>query len=158
MLQHPHTGHRLGSTLLTSIHLCPHFRHIHSATFHDSIQPLSTLKHLIFFITKGICCREILRFEVSSSSACFVGSYNINFLWYKRYFFAAIRTFSIVSLNYLVWRFQLCAFVENKTTFFANYLLRQGLTAIVDRNTNATNYLYITTRHQSTLKWLPSIR
>jgi regulation of enolase protein 1 (concanavalin A-like superfamily) len=32
-------------------------------------------------------------------------------------------------LNYLVWRFQFYAFVQDKTTFFTKYLLRQDLTA-----------------------------
>jgi hypothetical protein len=52
MLQHPHTGHRLGSTLLTSTHLCPHFRHIHSATFHNSIQTFIYIKALNFFLSQ----------------------------------------------------------------------------------------------------------
>jgi hypothetical protein len=35
-------------------------------------------------------------------------------------------------LNYLVWRFQFYAFVQDMTTFFADYLLRQDLTAVAD--------------------------
>jgi hypothetical protein len=51
-----------------------------------------------------------------------------------------------VRLNYLVWRFQFGAFVENKTTFFTDYLLRQDLTAVAERNTTETNYLCIMTK------------
>jgi hypothetical protein len=143
--------------LLSSTHLCPHFRHIHSATLHNSIQAsVSTLKHLIFFHHQEESVGA-LRDGSSPSSTCFVGSCNLNFFRYKRYFFAAFGAFTIVSLNYLVWRFQFCAFVENKTAFFANYLLRQGLTAIVDRNTNVTRYLYITTKRRSTLKNPPIV-
>jgi|GEM_PF-3185761 len=153
MIQHPHIGHCLGSTLLSSFHLCPHFIHTHSATLHHSIQTsVSTLKHLIFSITKNICCIQLPGLETSSPSICFVSSYNLNFFRNKRYFFAALGTFTLISLNYLVWRFQFCAFVENKTAFFANYLLRHGLTAIVDRNTNVTGYLYVTTKHRSALE------
>lgn len=111
------------------------------------------IKALNFFPSqRSICCRELLGLKASPSSIRFVGSYNINFFRYKRYFFAAFGAFTIVSLNYLVWRFQFCAFVENKTAFFANYLLRHGLTAIVDRNTNVTNYLYITTKRRNALE------
>jgi hypothetical protein len=152
-MQPPHIGHCLGSALLSSTHLCPHFRHTHSATLHNSIQTsVSTLKHLIFFHHQEEFVAENLGMEASPSSSCFVGSYNLNFFRYKRYFFAAFGAFTIVSLNYLVWRFQFCAFVENKTALFANYLLRHGLTAILDRNTNVTRYLYITTKRRNALE------
>jgi len=111
------------------------------------------IKALNFFPSqRSICCRELLGLKASPSSIRFVGSYDINFFRYKRYFFAAFGAFTIVSLNYLVWRFQFWAFVENKTAFFANYLLRHGLTAVVDRNTNVTSYLYITTKREKLVR------
>lgn len=147
MLQPPHIGHCLGSTLPSKTHLCPHFKHIHSATFVHFLQTsISSFKHLILSIAiePFIGLRGAL-----SSSPRYVCRFNLNFFWYKRNFFTTFRTFPIVSLNYLVGRFQLYAFVENKTTFFTDYLLRQDLTAVAEQNTTDTNYLYIMTKWSS---------
>jgi len=88
------------------------------------------------------------------SSACFAGRFDLNFFRYEGYFSVAFGAFTLVSLNYLVWGFQVCAFVENKTAFFANYLLRQAITAVVEQNTIVTNYLCITTLRRSPLERL----
>ncbi len=126
----------------------------HTSQLHSNL--IIYIKTLNFFPSQTrICCRELLRLEASPSFSCFVGSCNLNFLRYKGYFFAAFGAFTIVSLNYLVWRFQFCAFVKNKTASFANYLLRHGLTATLERNTNVTRYLYITTKRRSALERLP---
>jgi hypothetical protein len=79
----------------------------------------------------------------------FVCRSNLNFFRDKGYLFAAFGAFTVMSLNYFIWGFQFCAFVEDKTAFFTNYLLRQDLTAVAERNTTDTNYLYIMT------KWNP---
>ena len=90
--------------------------------------------------------------EPSTSSPGFTGRFNFNFFRFERYFSVALGTFTLMNLNYLVWRFQFCAIVENKTAFFANYLLRQGTITIVERNTIITNYLYIMTPRRSPLE------
>jgi hypothetical protein len=59
-----------------------------------------------------------------------------------------------VSLDYLIWGFQFYAFIEYEPAFFANYLLWQGLTAVAERNTTDTNYLYITTNRKSLRQYL----
>jgi hypothetical protein len=88
-----------------------------------------TVQHPPSYVTKKNLLRRTWGREASRSFGCFVGSCNLNLLRYKRDFFAAFGAFAIVILNYLVWRLQLCAFVENIAAFFANYLLRHGLTA-----------------------------
>jgi hypothetical protein len=142
--------------LLSSTHLYPHFIQTHSVTLHHFPQTsIICIKTLNFFHRNGAFVeKKLLRLEPSVPSTCFVGRFNHNFFRHKGYFFAAFGAFTIISLNYLVWRFQFCAFVENKTAFFANYLLRQGLTAVLDRNTIVTSYLYITTKRRSALEWL----
>lgn len=116
------------------------------------------IEALNFFHRKGaFVVKNLLGLEPSVSSTCFVCRSDHNFFRYKRYFFAAFGAFTIVSLNYLVWGFQICAFVENKTAFFANYLLRQGLTAVANRNRTVTSYLYITTKRRSSLESVFSI-
>jgi hypothetical protein len=143
MLQPPHIGHCLGSLLLSSTHLCPHFRHIHFGTFfHSNQSSVSVFEHLIFSITR----EQFMELEHLSSFPQYVCRFDFNFLRYERNLFAAVRAFAIVGLDYLVWRFQFCAFIEDKTAFFTNYLLRQDLTAVAERNTTDTNYLCIMTR------------
>jgi hypothetical protein len=145
MLQPPHMGQCLGSILLLSTHLCPHFMHTQSATFFHSFQTsISNLKHLIFSIT----IEPVYGLRLSSST-CLSCRFNLNFFRYERYLIAAFRTFAVVRLNYLVGGFQFYAFVENKTAFFTDYLLRQDLTAVAEPNTTDTNYLYIMTKQSS---------
>lgn len=142
MLQPPHMGQCLGSILLSSTHLCPHFMHTHSATFFYSFQTsISNFKHLIFSIT----IEPVYGLSLSSST-CLFCRFNLNFFRYERYLIVAFRAFAVMSLNYLVGGFQFYAFVENKTTFFTDYLLRQDPTTVAERNTTDTNYLYIVTK------------
>ncbi len=113
------------------------------------------IKALNFFHHKiAFTVEKLLGLEPSMSSACFAGRFDLNFFRYEGYFSVAFGAFTLVSLNYLVWGFQVCAFVENKTAFFANYLLRQAITAVVEQNTIVTNYLCITTLRRSPLERL----
>ena len=96
---------------------------------------------------------KLPRLEPSSSTRL-VCRFNLNFFRYEGYLFAAFRASTIMSLDYLVWGFQFYAFVEDKTTFFTNYLLWQDLTAVAERNTTDTNYLYIATESQILLQYL----
>ena len=92
--------------------------------------------------TKYYCLLWV--FSNSTFSARFICWFNFNFFWDKWNLFTTFWAFAIMILNYFIRWFQFWAFVKNKTTFFTNYLLRQYLTAVLDRNTNVTNYLYIT--------------
>jgi hypothetical protein len=140
--------------LLSQTHLCPHFIHTHSVTFPTSTQTFQhlPLKQLFFSAKEFQYCSLFLELEPSAPSPRIFSSFNHNFCWHKSNLFAASRAFTVVSLNNLIWRFQVCAFIKNMTAFFTNYLLRQGLSVHVDRNTIVAGYLYITTNLRNTLK------
>jgi len=110
ILAHPHMGHCLGSALSPQLHFFPHFKHIQSVISFTLFEILlSLLIHLILSI-KSLhpprMCLCLFCNLFSASSACIVGSCNLNFFWHKRYFFAAFGAFTIMSLNYLIWRLQ----------------------------------------------------
>ena len=65
------------------------------------IKTLNFFHHKIAFILE-----KLFGLEPLTSSACSNGRFNLNFFRHERYFSVAFGAFTLVSLNYLVWRFQ----------------------------------------------------